>query len=196
MVICATTVHHSKQADDLQKQTEETKALNAESPQPTDQLEREKVSLLLNKGNNTFNPLLQIYCELTQSYYILLNNTGLVQMITERRSKKANYKALMFEIITKSLWGIFLFFFFYLEQTEVQGKSSSNKVGAYSLYLTVYVVKWSTYSMGTNHIFTGDFRNLRWFRIMWTDTVVIWGAIYCCYGQQELEKLLYNENPQ
>ncbi|XP_076588631.1 hydrocephalus-inducing protein homolog [Chaetodon auriga] len=35
-------VHHSQQADDLQKQTEETTALHAESPQPTDKMEREK----------------------------------------------------------------------------------------------------------------------------------------------------------
>ncbi|XP_049928998.1 hydrocephalus-inducing protein homolog isoform X2 [Epinephelus moara] len=35
-------VHHNKETDDLQKQTEETKALHAESPQPTDKLERQK----------------------------------------------------------------------------------------------------------------------------------------------------------
>ncbi|XP_037622519.1 hydrocephalus-inducing protein homolog isoform X2 [Sebastes umbrosus] len=35
-------VRHSKEADDLQKQTEEPKALHAESPPPTDKLEREK----------------------------------------------------------------------------------------------------------------------------------------------------------
>ncbi|XP_031731518.1 hydrocephalus-inducing protein homolog isoform X1 [Anarrhichthys ocellatus] len=35
-------VHHSKEADDLQKQTEETKVVLAESPQPSDQLERER----------------------------------------------------------------------------------------------------------------------------------------------------------
>lgn len=51
----AATVHHSKEAEDLQKQTEETKALHAESPQPTDKLERQKVG-------DTFNPTLQTYC--------------------------------------------------------------------------------------------------------------------------------------
>ncbi|XP_010776286.1 hydrocephalus-inducing protein homolog [Notothenia coriiceps] len=36
-------VHQSKEADDLQKQTEETKALNTESPQPADKVDREKI---------------------------------------------------------------------------------------------------------------------------------------------------------
>ncbi|XP_059190373.1 hydrocephalus-inducing protein homolog [Centropristis striata] len=35
-------MHHSKEADELQKQTEENKTLHAESPLPTDKLEKEK----------------------------------------------------------------------------------------------------------------------------------------------------------
>lgn len=60
MVLFATTVHHVKEADNSQTQTEETKALHTESPQPTDNLEKEKVGLLLSKGNDTFNLTLQI----------------------------------------------------------------------------------------------------------------------------------------
>lgn len=60
MVFYAVTVHHSKETDDLQKQTEETKALHAESPRPTDKLERQKVGLFLNKGSDTFSPTTQI----------------------------------------------------------------------------------------------------------------------------------------
>lgn len=41
----AATVHRSKEADDFQKQTEETTAV---SPQPTDKLERQKVSDMIS----------------------------------------------------------------------------------------------------------------------------------------------------
>ncbi len=47
--------------------------------------------------------------------------------------------------------------------------------------------------MGYNIVLMGDFSSLRWFRFMWTDTVVTHSAADCCYGVQEVEQLFYDE---
>ncbi len=55
------TGQHNKQADDLQKLTEETTDLHTESPQPTDKMEEEMVRLLSNEGSDTAETTLQIH---------------------------------------------------------------------------------------------------------------------------------------